>query len=38
MKIRRQSDTFQLEEDLFSKKVQDIGKIQHEVLLLMKFI
>ena len=38
MKIRRQSDTFQLEEDPFSKNFQGIGKIQHEVLLLLKFL
>ena len=37
MNIRRQSGIFQIEEDLFSKNVQAIGKINHEVLLLMKF-
>ena len=37
MNIRRQNGTFQFEEDHFSKNVQGIGKIYHEVLLLMKF-
>ena len=38
MKIRRQSGTFQFEEDPFSKNVQGIGKFHHDVLLLMKFL
>ena len=38
MNIRRQSDTFQFEQDPFSKNVQGISKIYHEVLLLMKFL
>ena len=38
MNIRRQSGTFQFEEDPCSKNVQGIGKIYHEVLLLMKFL
>ena len=38
MKYRRQSGTFQFEEDPFSKNVQDISKIYHEVLLLLKFL
>ena len=37
MNFRRQSGTFQFEEDPFSKNVQGIGKSYHEVLLLMKF-
>ena len=37
MNIRRQSGTFQFEGDPFSKKVQSIGKIYHEVLFSMKF-
>ena len=36
--IRRQSGTFHFEEDPFSKGVQGIGKLYHEVLLLMKFL
>ena len=35
MNIRRQTNTFQFE-DPFSKDVQGIRKIYHEVLLLMK--
>ena len=38
MNIRRQSGTFEFEEDTFSKNVQGIGKVYHEVLLLMKFL
>ena len=38
MIFRRQSGTFQFEEDLFSKKVQGNGKTYHEVLLLFKFL
>ena len=38
MNIRRQSANFQLEEDPFSKNVQGIGKMYHEVLLLMKIL
>ena len=38
MNIRRQSGTFQFEGDPFSKGVQGIGKIYHEVLLLRKFL
>ena len=38
MNIRRPSRIFQIEEDLFSKKVQGIGKIYLELLLLMKFL
>ena len=38
MKTRRQSGTFQFEEDPFRKKVQGIGKIYHEVLLVLKFL
>ena len=38
MSIRRQSGTFQIEEGPFSKNVQGIGKIYHEVLLIMKFL
>ena len=37
MNIRRQSGNFQFEVDFFSKNVQGIGKIYHEILLLMKF-
>ena len=36
MNIRRQKGSFQFEEDPFRKNVQGIGKIYHEVLLLMK--
>ena len=38
MKLRRQSGTFQFEEDPFSKNVQGIGKFYHEVLLLTKLL
>ena len=38
MNIRRQSGTFQLEEDPFVKNAQSFGKIYHEVLFLMKCI
>ena len=38
MNIRRRSGNFHFEDDLFSKKVRNIGKIYHEVLLLMKFL
>ena len=34
----RQIDNFQFEEDPFSKNVEGIGKIYHEVLLLLKFL
>ena len=33
MNIRRRSDTFQFEEDTFSKNVQGIGKSYREVFL-----
>ena len=36
--IRRQNGTFEFEEDSSSKNVQDIGKLYHEVLLLMNFL
>ena len=35
MNIRRRSGNFQFE-DILSKNVRDVGKIYHEVLLLMK--
>ena len=38
MITRRQSNTFQFEEDPFSEIVQSVGKIYHEVLLLMNFL
>ena len=38
MNIRRQSGTFQFEEDPFSKGVLGIGKTYHEVLLLVKIL
>ena len=38
MNYRRQSGTFQFEEDSFSKIIQSIGKIYHEVLVFMKFL
>ena len=38
MNIRRPSGNFQSQEDTFSKNVQDIGKVYHEVLLLMKMV
>ena len=38
MKIRKQSDIFQFEEDLYSKKAEGIKNFFHEVLLLMKFL
>ena len=38
MHMRRQSNTFEFEEDPFIKKVESIDKIYHEVLSLMKFI
>ena len=38
MNIRRQSGTFQFEEDSFSKNVQGIGQTYQEVLLLMKIL
>ena len=38
MNIRRQKGTFQFEEDTFSKNVQGIGKIYHEVFFLMKLL
>ena len=38
MNIRRQSGTFQFEEDLFTENVQGNGKIYHEVMLLVKFL
>ena len=34
----RQSKTFQFEDDPFSKNLEGISKIYHEVLLLMKFL
>ena len=38
MNIRGESGNFQFQEDLFSKTVQGIVKIYHEVLLLMRFL
>ena len=38
MKIGRQSGNFQFEEHANSKVVHGIGKLYHEVLLLMKFL
>ena len=38
MKIGRQSGTFQFEEGPFNKNVQSFGEINHEVLLLIKFL
>ena len=38
MNIRRQSGTFQFEEEPFSKNVPGIGIIYHEVLSLMNFL
>ena len=38
MTIRRQSGTFQFEEDSFSKNAQGISQIHHKVLLLRKFL
>ena len=38
MNIRKQSGTFQFEEGPFSKNVESIDKIHHEVMLLMKFL
>ena len=38
MNVRRQSGNFPFEEDPFSKNVQNIGKIYHEVLLMMKIL
>ena len=38
MNYRRQSNTFQFEEDPSSKNVQGMGKIYREVLFLMKFL
>ena len=38
MKIRRQSNTFQFEEDSFSKNGESIIKNYHEVLLLKKIL
>ena len=38
MNIRRQSGTFQFEEEFFSKIVQSNGKVYHEVLLSMIFL
>ena len=38
MKIRRQSGTFQFEEETFSIKAEGICKIYHEVLLLRKIL
>ena len=38
MIIRRQNNTFQFEEDLFSKMVHGIGEVHHEVLLSMKIL
>ena len=38
MNIRRQSGTFQFQEDPFSKNIEGICKIYHEVLLLRNFL
>ena len=38
MSCRKQSGTFQIAEDPFSKGVESISKIIHEVLLLTKFL
>ena len=38
MNIRRRSGIFQFEEDPLSKNVKNVGKIYHEVMLLMKFL
>ena len=38
MNIRRRSGNFRIQEDPFSKNVEGIGKMYHEVLLLMKFL
>ena len=38
MNIRTQSGNFQFEENRFSKNVQVISKISHEVILLLKFL
>ena len=38
MNVRRQSNTFQFEEDPFSKNVQSVVKIYHSLLLLMNFL
>ena len=38
MNTRRESGTFKFEEDLFSKNVQCIGNIYHEVTLLVTFL
>ena len=36
MKYRRQSGTFQFEEDTFPRNAEGISKIYHEVLLILK--
>ena len=38
MNCRRRSNTFQFENDVFSKNAKGISKIYHEVMLLMKFL
>ena len=38
MIIRRQKGIFQFEEDPFSINVQGVGKIYHEVLIIMKLL
>ena len=38
MKIRKQSGTFHFEEDPFSKNVEGIDKIHHEIVFLMKIL
>ena len=38
MNIRRQCNTFQFEEDPFSKNAEGISKNYHEVLFLLKFL
>ena len=38
MNYKRQSKTFQFDEDPFAKNAQGIGKIYQEVLLLKKFL
>ena len=38
MNIRRQSGTFQSEEDSFTKNVQGFSNFYHEVMLLLEFL
>ena len=38
MSIKKQSNTFQFEEDLFSRNTQSISKVYHEVFLLLKIL